>query len=122
RLWAVHHTNGTLEHGFAESVCHVGAWLQVERKGRNAHLVEEPFIAVKPGRLHTLPFCGPIPVGGGCHGTRVGREAYIAAIPAMLLANELSNVPLARFSHLGRPGIAHVRIVSPDNHLCPRIL
>ena len=82
-----------------------------------ADVVEEGLVAPGKGRTDALRSAGASQFERRRDGAAVGREADQDRVAAVLLAHELADIPFALYAHMGRPGVAEVRVMRPDDDL-----
>ena len=90
---------------------------QREQKCWCPRVVKQRFIAALHRPTNPLALGRSTPIGGRRHGAAVGGKTDQGAIAAVLLTDQLSDIPFAPSSHLGGARVAQVRIVRPQYHL-----
>jgi hypothetical protein len=88
-----------------------------ELERRHPGVVAQPLVAVRARRSHAHAFHRSVPVVGGCDDPVIGAESHDEHVVAERLAAQMADVVLATRGHLGRRGIADVRVMLPDDKL-----
>ena len=84
--------------------------------------MKESLKAIEPRGANLLSFRWTVPAGCCRDCASVGGKADIATLAAILLPDELSDVPFSGVSHLGCTSIADMGVVGPNYQLCRGLL
>ena len=80
--------------------------------------MEQQLVASFHRRPHFLSLGWRVPFRCGSDRAGVGGESDETRVIAESLANELTDIQLAVFSHLRRASVAEMGVVLPDDDLC----
>lgn len=115
RFWLVDDPDGTLEPGFSQIASQFAQVSQEKQKPWCAAQVEEFFIASGQSRPDLLSLRRPTPIRSPSDRAPVRAEADEDRIAGMALTGGAGrDIELASIAHLRGAGIAHVRVVRPD--------
>src|SRR3954468_18109565 len=88
---------------------------QWQNEARRSAVMTNPLIAIRMRRADALDFQFAAPVGCRRHRAMVGAQSDRIASAAEFLAAQLADIVLAALRHLGRGGVADMRIVRPHD-------